>query len=410
MVKLLTDLGFDARSVSDRDARKLRRDLERFAEDAEGADVAVIYYSGHGIEAGGENYLVPVDADLSALDHAGKALVPLSSVVTALQRTVPVTIVMLDACRSNPFPPGAVVKAEPSEPGVPVGSGGLGAARGAVSLTATSSRPENHGTVIGFAAEPGHVALDGAPGTNSPYAAAILRHLGAMEGAEFGVVMRMVAEEVYLKTGGRQRPWVNESLSRLLYFGTAAPEPEGAEGEILHERRGLLLTIAALPQAGRKQIESIAETGGVPMDALYATLAALGVDRPQDPAELDGLLRAQAGRLKSADQAPDRARRPGDRRRRAGNRRQAARRGQGAGGDAGQGGQRGGGRHRRPARRVRRRLCAQRPGACADLRLRSCGAGFRRGVPAGRPLGRPPRLGLQAEGGRGAGAAGHAEG
>jgi hypothetical protein len=111
--------------------------------------------------------------------------------------------------------------------------------------------------------------------------------------------MRMVAEEVYLKTGGRQRPWVNESLSRLLYFGTAAPEPEGAEGEILHERRGLLLTIAALPQAGRKQIESIAETGGVPMDALYATLAALGVDRPQDPAELDGLLRAQAGRLKA---------------------------------------------------------------------------------------------------------------
>ena len=153
--------------------------------------------------------------------------------------------------------------------------------------------------MIGFAAEPGQVALDGEAGTNSPYAAAILRHLGAMEGDEFGTVMRMVAEEVYLKTAGRQRPWVNESLSRLLYFGTAAPEPDGAEGDILQERRSLLLTIAALPAAGRKQIEAIAQAGGVPMDGLYAMLSALGVDRPQDPAELDSLLRAQAERLRS---------------------------------------------------------------------------------------------------------------
>ena len=72
MVKLLSDLGFDARSVSDRDAAKLRRDLERFVEDAEGADVAFLYYSGHGIEAGGENWLVPVDADVSSLDNAGE--------------------------------------------------------------------------------------------------------------------------------------------------------------------------------------------------------------------------------------------------------------------------------------------------------------------------------------------------
>ena len=68
-MKLLTDLGFDARSVTDRDGAKLKRDLERFVEDAEGADVAFLYYSGHGIEAGGENYLIPVDADLSSLDE-----------------------------------------------------------------------------------------------------------------------------------------------------------------------------------------------------------------------------------------------------------------------------------------------------------------------------------------------------
>lgn len=153
--ELLDQLGFETDVVADRDARRLRRALEDFVEDAEGADVAIIYYSGHGIEAGGENYLVPVDADLSALDAAGEKLVPLSRIVDDLKKTVPVTIVMLDACRSNPFPPGAVVKAEPSAPGVAVGSGGLGATRGAVSLAATSQRAENYGTVIGFAAEPG---------------------------------------------------------------------------------------------------------------------------------------------------------------------------------------------------------------------------------------------------------------
>ncbi len=297
--EMLAGLGFDTDVVSDRDARRLRRALDGFVEDAEGADVAVIYYSGHGIEAGGENFLVPVDADLSALDDAGEKLVPLSGIIDELKRAVPVTIVLLDACRTSPFPPGAQVKVAPDAPAAPVGSGGLGAARGAVSIAATATRQDNFGTVIGFAAEPGHVALDGDPGANSPYAAAILRHLSAMEGAEFGTVMRMVAEEVYLKTSGRQRPWVNESLSRLLYFGTPAPLPEGEDGGILGERRQLLLTIAALPEPGRRQIETLAKAGDVPMDALYAMLKALGTDTPQDPAELDRLLRGQTERLKT---------------------------------------------------------------------------------------------------------------
>src|SRR3954468_17393420 len=78
-------LGFETNVATNRDARKLRRDLEGFVDDAEGADVAIIYYSGHGIEAGGENYLVPVDADISALDNAGEKLVPLSSIVAELK-------------------------------------------------------------------------------------------------------------------------------------------------------------------------------------------------------------------------------------------------------------------------------------------------------------------------------------
>src|SRR5262245_24127902 len=170
MVSLLSDLGFDARSVSDRDAKKLKRDLERFVEDAEGADVAFLYYSGHGIESGGENWLVPVDADVSSLGDAEESLVAISTVMDQLKKVVPVTIVLLDACRTNPFPADALVKKTPDDPGAPIGAGGLTPVRGATALAGNGDEgaDDSLGTVIGFAAEPGEPALDGAAGGNSP--------------------------------------------------------------------------------------------------------------------------------------------------------------------------------------------------------------------------------------------------
>ncbi|ESY49349.1 hypothetical protein X746_05915 [Mesorhizobium sp. LNJC380A00] len=299
MAKMLTDLGFDARNVTDRDAAKLKRDLDRFVEDAEGADVAFIYYSGHGIEAGGENYLVPVDADVSSLKNAGEALVAISAVMDELKKTVPVTIVLLDACRTNPFPPGAVVRRGPTASAEPVGAGGLEPVRGAKALADASLDNASLGTVVGFAAEPGRPALDGAAGENSPYAAALLRHLTAMKGTEFGSVMRMVTEEVYLDTKAKQRPWVSESLRRLLYFGVAPPEPTGDDGLITGERRQLLLTISDLPDPKRAQVELASLQDGVPLDALYGVLKALGTEKiPEDPNDLQKVLDSQAERLK----------------------------------------------------------------------------------------------------------------
>lgn len=298
IVKLLSDLGFDARNASDRDSKKLRRDLERFVEDADGADVALLYYSGHGIEAGGENWLVPVDADVSSLAAADDDLVSLSSVMDELEAVVPVTIVLLDACRTNPFPAGAVVRRSPGDAGAPVGTGGLTPVRGAAALGAGKPGKGDLGAVIGFAAEPGRPALDGAPGANSPYAAALLRHLGAMEGLEFGQVMRMVTEEVYLDTRTKQRPWVNESLRRLLYFGVPQVQPTGDDGLITGERRQLLLTISDLPDFNRAKVETVAAKDGVPLDALYGVLRALGTANiPEDPVELEKILDAQAVRL-----------------------------------------------------------------------------------------------------------------
>ncbi|MCC0040363.1 MAG: caspase family protein [Brucellaceae bacterium] len=294
--ELLSDLGFDSVSRTDRDAGQLKRDLERFVEDAADADVAVLYYAGHGIEAGGENWLVPTDADLSALDDAAGRLVPLSDVLRRLREVVPVTILLLDACRDNPFPPGVSLKKTPDAEPVPVAAGGLAETRGAAKVTVEAAPEDNLGMVIGFAAEPGRPALDG-DGGHSPYAAALLRHLAAMAGEEFGTVMRMVAEEVYLKTGGRQRPWVNESLRRLLYFGEAPAPVSGPEGDILAERRGLLLTIADLPVPRRANAEQIARSSDVPMSVVFAMMKAAGIDRDEDPATVEKRLRAEIDRF-----------------------------------------------------------------------------------------------------------------
>lgn len=306
---LLSRLGFETSLSSDRNAKRLARNLDDFVEDAEGADVAVLYYAGHGIEAGGENWLVPVDADVSSLDEAADRLVPISGFVARLRKQAAVVIVLLDACRDSPFPPDAVLRPSQKADPVPVAAGGLAVAatRGATALSARAATPQDDGlgAVIGFAAEPGKVALDGKADGHSPYAAAILKHLGALDGAEFGTVLRMVAEEVYLDTGGRQHPWVNENLRRLLYFGGAPKPVEGGEGEILAERRQLLVRISGLPDVQRSQAETLARSGNVPMGVVFAMMRALDVSPGDDPAEVETRLRTQIAQFASARAARD---------------------------------------------------------------------------------------------------------
>ena len=292
----LQALGFETTLLRDLNARKLSRALANFVDDAADADVALIYYSGHGIEAGGENWLLPTDVDVMALDEAGSVLTGLTGLVNTLRSTVPLTIVFLDACRSNPFPPGMMFKRTDGTV-VEVAAAGLGAARGATEAGVVPVQ-SSLGTVIGFATEPGQVALDGPPGGNSPYAAALVRHISAMDGAEFGIVMRMVTEEVYLKTQGSQRPWVNETLTRLVYMGTGPQIPTGEEGRILSERRQLLLTMTALNAPQREQVETASRMAGVPMDALYGLLKSLGAGVPSDPEALGMVLESQAARVK----------------------------------------------------------------------------------------------------------------
>jgi uncharacterized caspase-like protein len=297
MGRLLGELGFDVTTAMDDDRSRLVDQLGAFEAAAKDADVALVYYSGHGIEAGGENYLVPTDADLTTPAKAGATLVPVTELLDDLARTVPVTIVLLDACRSDAFPAGTMI--QPPGAGTPAAARatGLGELRGPTPIARPGVPADSLGMVIGFAASPGQPALDGAPGEpNSPYAAALLKHLAA-GGYSFGDLMTMVSEEVYLKTKARQLPWVNSSLRRVLSFGKAVEADDSDVAAIKAERRKLLLTIADAPDLARATVETVAARQDVPLDQVYAMLKALGVDT-SDPEALGTQLEQGAERIK----------------------------------------------------------------------------------------------------------------
>ncbi|HVY43562.1 MAG TPA: caspase family protein [Hyphomicrobiaceae bacterium] len=297
MGALLGALGFDVTTAFDETRTTLAGDLASFEVRAKSADVALVYYSGHGIEAGGEDYLVPTDADLSTPKLAGETLLPVSRLLDTLARTTPVTIVLLDACRSGAFPPGTMIEPPGAAEPVAAAPAGLGELRGPTPVGRPAEPADNLGMVIGFAASPGQPALDGAPGdANSPYAAALLKHLGA-GGYSFSDLMTLVSEEVYLKTGGRQHPWVNSSLRRILSLGTPAQSEDPDSAAISRGRRDLLLSIASAPDAARTTVETVAANTGAPLDKVYAMLEALGVDT-SDPAALETQLQQGAERIR----------------------------------------------------------------------------------------------------------------
>ncbi len=172
----------------DLDESGLRRAVRGFSNQLRGAEVALFYYAGHGVQVNGRNYLVPVganptteaDVDFQMLD-ANLVLRQMESAGTKLN------LVILDACRNNPF-------------------GGRGL-RSAGSGLATMQAPE--GTLISFATQPGNVALDGRKG-NSPYTRALARAM-RKPGLDIFRTFNQVGLAVARATGGRQQPWVSLS-------------------------------------------------------------------------------------------------------------------------------------------------------------------------------------------------------
>ena len=192
---LLRGAGFDVvESRFDLDAASLRRAMGDFTDIANEADVAVVYYAGHGIEVDGNNYLIPVDAVLARDVDVEDETVSVDRVMKALDPAKRLRLVILDACRDNPF-------TRSIKRSVNTRSIGRGLAKVEV-LTSD--------TLIAFAAKAGSTAMDG-DGKNSPYTSALLKHL-ATPGLDVRFALGRVRDDVVKATSNRQEPFVYGSL------------------------------------------------------------------------------------------------------------------------------------------------------------------------------------------------------
>lgn len=203
---------------NDLSAQEMRRALRDFGARARGADIAVIYYAGHGIEIDGNNYLVPVDAQLENDTDVYDETIGLDRVLVAIEPAKRLRLVILDACRDNPF--AKTMKRT--------------MASRAVSRGLAKVEPVSPNTLVAFAAKAGLTALDG-DGRNSPFATALAHHL-ATPGLDLRKAFGYVRDEVLQATTNRQEPFIYGSLGGddvvLAPAPAQAPAPQpGAAAE-----------------------------------------------------------------------------------------------------------------------------------------------------------------------------------
>ena len=205
-------LGFAVTLMTNATFDEMRRGLIAFGRDAAAADMAALYFAGHGMEISGENWLIPIDAELTRDTDAENEAISLRSVMLQVSNTTSLGLVMLDACRNNPF----AAKMRRSLALREAGRGGLG-------------RIEPVGNVlVAYAARDGTTALDG-DGRNSPFAAALLHNIET-PGVEVTFMFRNVRDDVMEATGNEQQPFVYGSLSRKAIYLAGQPSAADQDG------------------------------------------------------------------------------------------------------------------------------------------------------------------------------------
>ncbi len=209
----LEKIGFDVTYATDVTGEEFRQALDDFSFRSETADLALIYFAGHGVEFQGENFLIPTDADIRSNRDVQRQSVSLTQMLKAVERARKMRIVILDSCRNNPLGDIinlAVVNADGSTSGASVRRGGLAVAN-----------PER-GTLVAYAAKDGEVALDGS-GANSPFATALMEKM-AIPGLEISLMFRQVRDRVLQMTGNLQEPHTYGSLTGVPFY-LAGPAP-----------------------------------------------------------------------------------------------------------------------------------------------------------------------------------------
>lgn len=205
LAETLRGLNFDVISQTNADMRALDSALEEFERKSQGADVALFFFAGHGLQFKGQNYLLPIDANLEDEVSLRYNTLSIEKVRDALGAASGVKIMILDACRNNPLSDKLIVR-----------SAGL---TRAVELTRGLARLDRtEGMVVAYATQADQVAQDGS-GRNSPFSSALIRRLKEPN-LEIATLFRRVAQDVYEQTGGKQRPELSISLLQDFYLNT----------------------------------------------------------------------------------------------------------------------------------------------------------------------------------------------
>jgi uncharacterized caspase-like protein len=206
----LRNAGFEVIEGVDQDNAGMHSLISKFTEESYNADLAVIFYAGHGMQVDGKNYLIPVDAELTSPAYLKTRTVQIDEFMAALPADPAVGIIILDACRDNPLAR-TLAAALPK-------SRSLGA--GLAPVDAKADGMGTGGVLIAYATDPGAIAFDG-NGVDSPYSLALAKHL-TEPGVEIQSALTRVRGEVTEATQGRQRPWHNASLGREVFLGKPA--------------------------------------------------------------------------------------------------------------------------------------------------------------------------------------------
>ncbi|HMV07653.1 MAG TPA: caspase family protein [Cyclobacteriaceae bacterium] len=193
MTATLKGLGFDVTTIENGNYETIKNAIYAFGDRIQDVDVSLFFYAGHGIEVDGANYLVPVDADIQSHLDVKQKCIPLSGVSNTMEfaNDEGLNMIILDACRNNPFPAGK--------------RGGTGLAR----INAPS------GTLIAYATDPGSVASDG-DGTNGLYTGELIKQLKISQRIED--IFMHTRNNVEQLSGGKQRPWEEARLKGIFYL------------------------------------------------------------------------------------------------------------------------------------------------------------------------------------------------
>jgi uncharacterized caspase-like protein len=205
MAAALQKLGFEVTKGIDLDHAETELIIRQFSKTLPGADVALLFYAGHGIQYQGTNYLIPVDAQLKDETDLTFEATQLDLVMGLMEREPRVSLVFLDACRDNPFAQ-QLARSMGSTRSTALG-------RGLAIVNAVA------GSFVAYATDPNQVALDG-DGAHSPFTAALLAHMET-PGLSISDMMIEVRNDVLSATQNKQRPREDNALTSKFYFTPA---------------------------------------------------------------------------------------------------------------------------------------------------------------------------------------------